>query len=59
MGSELQQALLCVELSELAGPRPHGSDVQAQGLLVWGGGQREGVVLIRAQLQARYANPLA
>lgn len=34
IGSELDQALFGVELSELAGPGPHGSDVQAQGLFV-------------------------
>lgn len=59
IGSELEQSFFGVELSELAGPGPDSSDVQAQGLLVRGWRQCEWVVLICAQHQARYANPLA
>lgn len=59
IGSQLQQAFLSVEIPQLAGPRPYGPDVQAQGLLMGGRGQREGVVLVRAQPKACYADPLA
>lgn len=59
MGTQLHQALLCVELAEVAGPGPHGADVQAEGLLVGGRGQGEGVVLVSAQHQAGDAHPLA
>lgn len=34
ISAELQEVFLIVELSELAGPRPHSSDVQAQGLFM-------------------------
>ena len=57
--AQLHQAVLRVELSQAAGPGPHGADVQAEGLLVGGRGQGEGVVLVGAQHQAGDADPLA
>lgn len=59
IGSKLKQAFFSVEFTELTGPGPNRSDVQAQGLLVGCWRQCEWVVLICAQHQARYANPLA
>ena len=40
VSAQLHQAVLCVQLPEVAGPGPHGADVQAEGLLV--GGPRSG-----------------
>ena len=59
MKAQLHQAVLRVELPQVAGPGPHGADVQAEVLLVGGRGQGEGVVLVGAQHQAGDADPLA
>lgn len=59
IGSKLQVVFFSVKLSESAGPGSHSSDVQAQGLLVWCWCEREWVVLVCVQHQARNPNPLA
>lgn len=59
ISSQLGHILLGVKLSELARPRPHSSDVQAQGLFMRRWRQRERMVLICTQHQACDANPLA
>ena len=45
--------------ADVIGPWPDGADVETERLLVRGGGEREGVVLSRGQLQAGNAHPLA
>lgn len=56
--AEDSQALRGVELSQAGGPGPHGTDVQAQSVLVGRRGEGEGVVLGGAQGHAGDAHPL-
>lgn len=58
IGAQLLNILRPVGLPQMAGPRPHCTDVEAESLLMGCRGHGEWVVLVSAQFQASYSHPL-
>ena len=48
-----------VRVPQLVRPRSHSTDVQTQVVLVWGGGQSEGMVLVVGLYDGRNSHPLS